>query len=194
MWIKLRIKTFQSYNGLSPVFIHYRWLQPTELKQNNKIGFSQTERMSFVRIWVHLVFTTKNRKPWLTREIRYKIHQHIAENCEKKEIFLQAINGYHDHMHCLISLGKEQSIAQVAMLIKGESSFWINKNNLVSDKFMWADDYYANSVSDSNVETVIEYIKNQETHHSKQSFEEEVKQLLKICGRQFKKETVLENA
>ena len=173
---------------------HYSWLQPTDLKQPTIIGFSQTERMSFVRIWVHLVFTTKNRKPWLTRDIRYKIHQHIAENCEKKEIFLQAINGYQDHMHCLISLGKDQSIAQVAQLIKGESSFWINKNNLFPDKFMWQDDYYANSVSDSNVETVAGYIKHQEKHHSKQSFEGEVRQLLKICERQIKKETVFENA
>ena len=59
---------------------------------------------------------------------------------------------------------------------------------------MWQDDYYANSVSDSNVETVIGYIKYQEKHHSKQSFEEEVKALLKICERQFKKETFFENA
>lgn len=141
--------------------------------------------MSFVKIWVHLVFTTKYRKPWLNKEIRHKIHQHIAQNCKEKNIFLQAINGYNDHMHCLISLGKDQSIAQVAQLIKGESSFWINKNNLVQDKFMWQDDYYANSVSDSKVEIVIRYIKDQEEHHSKQSFEEEVEALLKICNKQF---------
>ncbi len=150
--------------------------------------------MSFVKIWVHLVFTTKYRKPWLNREVRYKVHQHIAENCRKKDIFLQAINGYNDHMHCLISLGKDQSIAQVAQLIKGESSFWINKNNLIPEKFMWQDDYYANSVSDSKVEIIIRYIQNQEQHHSKQSFEEEVKALLEICNKQFVTEKIVENA
>ena len=94
-------------------------------------------------------------------------------------------------MHCLISLGKDQSIAQVAQLIKGESSFWINKNNLVPEKFIWQDDYYANSVSDSKVEIVIKYIKNQEVHHSKKSFEEEIEALLEICNKQFVTEKVM---
>jgi len=69
--------------------------------------------MSFVKIWVHLVFSTKNREPWLQKEIRYDIHKHIIKNCEEKEIFLQAVNGYTDHLHCLISLGKEQTIAKL---------------------------------------------------------------------------------
>ena len=124
------------------------------------------QNMSYVRIWVHLVFATKYREPFLKKEIRYKVHQHIIENCKEKEIFLQAINGYEDHLHCLISLGKEQSISKVAQLIKGESSFWINKNNLTTEKFMWQDDYYANSVSESNVKKVENYIRNQEIHHS----------------------------
>ena len=123
--------------------------------------------MSYVRVWVHLVFATKNREPWLKKEIRYDVHKHIIENCKEKEIFLQAINGYTDHLHCLISLGREQSISKVAQLIKGESSFWINKNNLVPEKFMWQDDYYANSVSESKVKMVQNYIRNQEAHHSK---------------------------
>ena len=64
---------------------------------------------------------------------------------------MQAINGYAEHLHCLISLGKEQSIAKVAQLIKGESSLWINKEQLTDEKFMWQNDYYANSFSDSQV-------------------------------------------
>lgn len=79
--------------------------------------------MSYVRMWVHLVFATKNRMPFLTKDIRYKVQHHIAENCKEKAIYLQPINGYTDHMHCLISLGREQTIAKVAQLIKGESSF-----------------------------------------------------------------------
>ena len=130
--------------------------------------------MSYVRVWVHLVFATKNREPWLKKEIRYDVHKHIIENCKEKEIFLQAINGYTDHLHCLISLGREQSISKVAQLIKGESSFWINKNNLVPEKFMWQDDYYANSVSESKVKMVQNYIRNQEAHHSKTSMNDEI--------------------
>ena len=138
--------------------------------------------MSFVKIWVHLVFSTKNRKPWLKKEIRYDIHKHIIRNCNEKGIFLQAINGWTEHLHCLISLGKDQRISKVSQLIKGESSFWINKNNLLSEKFMWQDDYYAVSVSQSQVERVSNYIKNQEAHHTKQSFNEEVEEFISKYG------------
>jgi len=138
--------------------------------------------MSFVKIWVHLVFTTKNREPWLKKEIRYDVHKHIIENCKKKEIFLQAINGWTEHLHCLISLGKDQSIAGISQLIKGESSYWINKNNLVPEKFIWQDDYWAVSVSQSHVERVVNYIKNQEAHHSKRSFSEEVEEFVSKYG------------
>ncbi len=79
--------------------------------------------MSYVRIWVHLVFATKNREPLLSKEFRYDLHKHIAENCLEKEIFLQAINGYRDHIHCLISLGKDQNIAKIANSLKENPHF-----------------------------------------------------------------------
>lgn len=138
--------------------------------------------MSYVRMWVHLVFATKNRAPLLAKDIKYKVCQHIIQNCKNKSIYLQAINGFTDHLHCLISLGKDQSIANVAQLIKGESSFWINQNQLVEGRFMWQDDYFAVSVSESAVSKVESYIKNQETHHQKKTFEEEVRQFEKNYG------------
>ncbi|WP_439695891.1 IS200/IS605 family transposase [Mucilaginibacter sp. AW1-7] len=141
--------------------------------------------MSFVKIWIHLVFSTKNRSPWLKKEFRHDVYKHIAENCKEKEIFLQAINGYTDHVHCLISLGKDQNIAKITQLIKGESSFWINKNTLVDEQFSWQDDYFAVSVSESQVETVISYIKNQEIHHSKKSFDDEVNEFMTKYGWQI---------
>ena len=135
--------------------------------------------MSYLKIWIHLVFSTKNREPYLTKDIRKIVHEHIIQNCKDKEIFILAVNGYTDHLHCLISLGKEQSIAKIAQLIKGESSFWINKNNLCSSKFSWQDDYFAVSVSESQVDTVKKYIQNQEEHHSKTSFSVEVEEFMK---------------
>ena len=138
--------------------------------------------MSFVRIWVHLVFSTKNREPWIKKEIRADIHAHIAANCKKKEIFLQAINGSMEHVHCLISLGKDQSIAKVSQLIKGESSFWINDKQLIPEKFIWQDDYYAVSVSESQVNAVVNYIKNQEAHHARKSFADEVEEFMTKYG------------
>jgi putative transposase len=138
--------------------------------------------MSYVRIWVHLVFSTKNREPFLKKEIRGEVNKHIIENCKAQDIFLKAVNGYTDHLHCLISLGKEQSIAKVSQLIKGESSFWINQSNLITDHFAWQDDYFAVSVSESQVKSVVRYIKNQEKHHLKQSFEDEVNEFLEKYG------------
>jgi len=123
--------------------------------------------MSFLKIWVHIVFATKGRRPLLQKDLRYKLFDHISQNCKDKGIFLKAINGYSDHIHCLISLGKDQNIAKIAQLIKGESSFWINQNNFIKDKFNCQDDYFAVSVSESKLQSVITYIDNQESHHTK---------------------------
>jgi putative transposase len=95
---------------------------------------------------------------------------------------MDCINGYSEHVHCLISLGREQRLSYVAQLIKGESSFWINKNKLTRSKFAWQDDYYAVSVSESHVEQVRVYIKSQEDHHKLKSFEEEIEVFMKKYG------------
>jgi putative transposase len=134
--------------------------------------------MSFVKIWIHLVFSTKDRIPFLSKDIRNDVLKHIISNCKEKDIFLQSINGHSDHIHCLISIGKDQCISKVAQLIKGESSFWINKNGFCTGKFAWQDDYFAVSVSESQVNTVIAYIKNQENHHAKKFFSQEVEEFL----------------
>jgi len=144
--------------------------------------------MSYTRIWVHLVFATKHRAPLLSTDIRYKIQKHIIQNCKEKSIYLQSINGYTDHMHCLVVLGRDQTIAKIAQLIKGESAFWINKNQLTKQHFMWQDDYFAISVSESIVPKVIAYIKNQEQHHAKKSFENEWNEFTARYGFQINKD------
>jgi putative transposase len=133
--------------------------------------------MSYVRIWVHLVFSTKRREALLTDPIRHQVQRHIMAHCRKQHVFLQAINGYTDHLHCLLSQGREQTIAQIAQLIKGESSYWINEQRLLSQPFAWQDDYYAVSVSESAVPAVIKYIRNQEVRHATQSFAEELEHI-----------------
>lgn len=83
------------------------------------------------------------------------------------------INGYSDHCHCLISLGSDQNIQKIVQLLKGESSYWINKHQLTKDKFAWQDEYFAVSVSENKLDVVRNYIKNQEKHHQKNSFADE---------------------
>lgn len=86
--------------------------------------------MSYVRIWIHAVWGTKNKFPFLAEPVRHKVFQHILDNAKTKGIYLKEVNGHKDHVHCLISLNAEQSIAKVLQLLKGEASFWINKNKL----------------------------------------------------------------
>jgi putative transposase len=138
--------------------------------------------MPYIRIWVHLVFATKKREPLFKKDIREPVYQHIINNCKDKGIFLEIIGGYVEHIHCLISLGSMQTIAEVTQLIKGESSFWVNKNQLVTYKFEWQNDYYAVSVSESQVKKVIRYIENQEIHHACKSYEQEEKEIIDKYG------------
>lgn len=86
--------------------------------------------MSWVRIWVHVVFTTQRSEPNLTGDIRTSLFAHIKQNCRAKGIYLDAIGGWVDHLHLLISLGREQDIAKVLMLIKGESAHWLNQQKI----------------------------------------------------------------
>jgi putative transposase len=138
--------------------------------------------MSYPRIWVHCVWTTKNREPLLTKNIREKVFTHIKENAADKGIYIDIVNGYTDHIHCLISLKRKQNIADCLQLIKGESSFWINNNKLVNNKFKWQDDYFAVSVSQSQLNKLREYISNQEKHHQQKSFASEYKEFMNKYG------------
>ena len=140
--------------------------------------------MSYIKVWLHFVWSTKDRKPFLTDDIRQKVFQHIRENAREKGIFIDFINGYVEHAHCLISLGSDQTIEKIMQLIKGESSFWINKNNLCQTKFGWQEEYFAVSVSEANIASVRKYIANQEEHHKTKSFDDEFEDFLKRAGFQ----------
>ncbi len=134
--------------------------------------------MSFLKIHIHFVWSTKNRTPYLeTFDLRLNVWKHIKENGREKGIFIDQVNGYSDHCHCLVSLKSNQTVQNIAQLIKGESSHWINENNLCAEKFQWQDEYFAVSVSESMLERVRNYIKNQEEHHKKYTFDEEVQKI-----------------
>jgi putative transposase len=138
--------------------------------------------MAFVKIWVHVVFSTKNRARFLSPDIKKELITHIFENCKTKGIFPVAINGMSDHLHCLISLGRDQNIANVVKLIKGESSHWLNQEDRTHAKFEWGDEYFAVSIGESQVDTVKKYIANQEEHHSRKTFSAEHAQLMSRYG------------
>lgn len=129
--------------------------------------------MPYTKVLIHFIWATKNRKPLISNELKPLLLQHIKENSIKKGIYIDTLNCVSDHIHLLISLGTEQTIAKIAMLIKGESSFWLNKQALVANKFEWQDEYIALSVSYSAIDKVRAYILNQEIHHQKKTFADE---------------------
>jgi putative transposase len=133
--------------------------------------------MSYINILVHCVWTTSRRVPFLTDDIRDEVIFHIRNTSRSKNIIIDHINGYHEHLHALVSLGGKQNISDIMHDIKGESSFWINKNKLTRLKFKWQDDFYAVSLGISQLDTLRRYIRNQSKHHKKVSWDEELRQL-----------------
>jgi putative transposase len=133
--------------------------------------------MSYIRIWVHCVWTTKNRVPYLSEKINDKVRQHILTNARLKGLFIDSINGDERHFHALISLGGSQNISDVMKLIKGESSYWINRNKLTRFRFEWQDDFWSISLGENGIDNLRRYIQGQKEHYEKLSLEEEIKRL-----------------
>ena len=155
--------------------------------------------MPFVQVYIHFVWSTKNRYPYLdSEELRLKVWNHMRENAKSKDIFVDFINGHSDHCHCLISMGVDQTIQKTMQLIKGESAYWINKQSLLAElpnslfgkrkKFEWQDEYYAASVSPSAIAKVRNYIRNQEKHHKKKTFQEELDEFTEKFGLEIFKD------
>lgn len=134
--------------------------------------------MSYVRVWIHAVWGTKNREHLLTREIRPRVLSHIRENAKLKEIYIDRLNGYTDHLHCLFGLNADTTVARTLQLMKGESAYWMNKEGITPLKFEWANEYYAVSVSESALDDVRAYIDNQEEHHKRKTYAVEVAEFL----------------
>jgi REP element-mobilizing transposase RayT len=138
--------------------------------------------MPYIKLWVHLIFSTKNRRNQLNQELKSKVIEHIKINAKKKNIYLDFVNGTTDHLHLLISVKADQSVSKLSQLIKGESSHWLNENFNMVPRFEWQEEYIAVSVSESVVPKIREYIKNQEEHHKKKSFTDEYREFLTKYG------------
>lgn len=138
--------------------------------------------MAYVKILIHAVWGTKNRFPFFTKEIRPLIWQHILENGKEKGVYIDCVNGHEDHVHCLFYLNADMSLAKHIQLMKGESSFWLNKTALVQSKFEWADKYFAASVSEDKIDVVRNYIAKQEEHHTTLTFLQEYNRFLSSYG------------
>ena len=141
--------------------------------------------MPFTNILIHYIWSTKNREKSITRNLKPVLLKHIKSNSIEKGIFIDTMNCDDDHIHLLVSLGRDQSVSKVAQLIKGESAHWLNlaeNDGLINNKFEWQDEYMAISVSQSVANKVRTYIQNQEEHHQTKTFQQEYDGFMKVNG------------
>lgn len=143
---------------------------------------------SYSRVWLHLVWATLERRPLLSKDTSVKLSGHLYEYAESKGIYMKINFVNSDHVHALIDLPTGKAIDDVVQLLKGESSHWVNEQNLVPGKFAWQRGYGAFSVSQSGVDEVCAYIAGQEEHHKRLGFGDELKLFVQRYGLTWREE------
>jgi putative transposase len=133
----------------------------------------------------HVVFSTKNREPIITAPIRGKLFQYIGGIVRGEGGTLLEIGGTPDHVHLVMRLKSEPSVATMIKIIKSKSSKWLNEQPVRPGRFEWQRGYAAFTVSASQLERVRVYVRNQEKHHRRKTFQEELRALLYRHGVEF---------
>ena len=138
---------------------------------------------SLTKIWIHGIFATHNREPLIIESIEKSIHNKIRNIIiNDLKCPLRIINGMPDHIHILFLMNSGITIEDVFKRIKGSSSHWINHGDLINSKFAWQTGYGAFSVSESQLDIVEQYIRNQKEHHKNYSSQNEYEGFLKNHG------------
>ena len=139
---------------------------------------------SVAKVAIHIVFSTKHRKPWMrTPELQQELFAYMAAIL-KRQVDSPAlmVGGVEDHVHALCLLSRKFPIMKVIEKAKTETSKWIKKQPLVASNFAWQGGYGAFSVSESNIPQVKKYIQDQAIHHQRMSFQDEFRQLCERHG------------
>ncbi len=134
---------------------------------------------SLVQNYIHIIFSTKNREALIRSPYEDELHSYIGGICKNLECHPIKIGGYTDHVHILCMLSKKIALMKLLEEVKSHSSKWMKTKDESLRYFYWQDGYGAFSVNPSQIDIVTEYIRNQHTHHSKTTFQEEYKAFLK---------------
>jgi REP element-mobilizing transposase RayT len=143
---------------------------------------------SYSRVWLHIVWATLERRPLLDKPAAAKLSAWLHDYAKQKGIYMKINFVNPDHVHALIDLPTSLCIEDMMQLFKGSSSHWINEQNMVAGRFGWGRGYGAFSVSESVVAEVCAYIANQEEHHRKRDFAEELRLFVERYGLEWRKE------
>lgn len=140
---------------------------------------------SLVKNYLHIVFSTKNRKPLIDEDIENELYSYLAGICNKLECYPIKVGGYTNHVHVLCNLSKKMTLVKLMEELKSHSSKWIKTKGDKYSNFYWQDGYGAFSVNPREVEVVVKYIENQKEHHRKKSFQEEFVAFLEKYNVEF---------
>ena len=140
---------------------------------------------SLSNVIIHIIFSTKDREPWLDRDVRSRMHAYVATICRDLDAEAFLVGGVADHLHIVTTLPRTLSQADLIEAVKKTSSKWIKALNPKYRGFYWQRGYGAFSVSPSQLEAVRKYVESQEEHHCTRSFQEEYREFLGRCGVEF---------
>ncbi len=140
---------------------------------------------TYSQIYLHFVFSTKNRQPLITPDIEQRVWAYIGGVANHHGITPIQIGGMDDHVHGLVGSPTTKSPSEIAKALKGDSSYGIRREFSGMDKFSWQDGYGVFSVSKSGLPDVIDYIKRQREHHAERTFEDEYRSLLRLHDIEF---------
>ena len=148
---------------------------------------------SLARVWTHLIFSTKDRFPFLTdKSIRREMHAYLAAMFRNYDCETLIVGGVEDHAHSLFALSRNHSIATIVKEAKRTSSGWVKEKSPKLASFHWQAGYGAFSVSQSNLKDVIAYIENQEEHHRHITFQDEYRAFLRAYAVEYDERYVWE--
>ena len=139
---------------------------------------------SYNKIWLHVIFATKERCPIIQFTVETKIYAHMREQLIELGCPVRIINGMPDHVHLLFLQNPKMAIADVVKQVKGNTSHWVNEQDLIAEKFSWQTGYAAYSDSESQLEKVYQYIYHQKEHHKIKSFQMEFDEFIALHGLQ----------
>jgi putative transposase len=141
---------------------------------------------SLAQIYLHIIYSTKHRRPFLAdRALRAQLHAYLAGTCKHLDSTAVIIGGVADHVHILTRFSRTHAVAELLRELKRESSKWLKTKSADLSDFHWQDGYGAFSVSPSHVEPLKQYIAEQEQHHSRESFQDEYRRLLRKYGLEW---------
>jgi putative transposase len=147
---------------------------------------------TYTKITVHVIFSTKNRLPYLSRNCRGRVFDYLGGILRGMDCDPIAINGVADHVHSLFRVPASVSVADVIRIMKSNSTRWIHEKGILHHTFAWQRGYSAFSVSESCLQGLIRYIADQEMHHSRHSYQEELILFLKQHGISWDERYILD--